>query len=249
MSDLTGQGAWQDQHQLSISHFTVQSSLNIPVIPKHMMYIVTWFNHSYYFSALLMALCRHPLLLPLILSTFREFLFYWKGADIDHLRFCRFISGKMYVFKGCLSLTELECFLVATGISEQDTPSVIKSAPPFGQTTKNTLDQVIYFGPREKENCLLERWWWLLSHNMGISFIFWHPDHGDWFLYQEKCQCMISLVWIWIYTDTDKILWSQLEGWIGVQRVTHKQETRNGRGTRLWLFWAAQSQFEDEISI
>jgi len=78
-------------------------------------------------------------------------------VDIDHLRFCRLISGKKYVFKGCLSLTELECFLVASGISEQDDPSVIKSAPLFGQTTKNTLDQAIYFGPREKENCLLER--------------------------------------------------------------------------------------------
>ena len=43
------------------------------------------------------ALCRHPLLLPLILSNFREFLFYSRGADIHHLCFGRQISGKKYV--------------------------------------------------------------------------------------------------------------------------------------------------------
>ena len=36
------------------------------------------------------------------------------------------------MFEGCLSLTELEFFLVATRISGQDNPSVIKPAPLFG---------------------------------------------------------------------------------------------------------------------
>ena len=62
------------------------------------------------------------------------------------------------MFEGCLSLTKLECFLVATRISGRDNPSVIKPALLFGQTTKYSLGQAIYSRPGEKKSCLLEKW-------------------------------------------------------------------------------------------
>ena len=61
------------------------------------------------------------------------------------------------MFEGCLSLTELECFLVAIRISGQDNPSVIKPPPLFGQTTKCSLVQAIYSRSGERQSCLLER--------------------------------------------------------------------------------------------
>jgi len=59
-----------------VVNITFQSSLKIPVIPNYMIYIMIWFGHSCFFSSLAIALCHHLLLLPLILSTSREFLFY-----------------------------------------------------------------------------------------------------------------------------------------------------------------------------
>ena len=61
------------------------------------------------------------------------------------------------MFEGYLSPAELEFFLVATRISEQDNPSVIKPPLLFGQATKCSLGQAIYSRPGEKQSCLLER--------------------------------------------------------------------------------------------
>ena len=61
------------------------------------------------------------------------------------------------MFQGCLSLIELESFLVATRISGQDNSSVIKPTLLLDQTTKSGLGQAIYFRPREEQTCLLER--------------------------------------------------------------------------------------------
>ena len=90
------------------------------------------------------------------------------------------------MFEGCLSLTELEWFLVAIQISGQDHLPVIKPPPLFGQTTESSLGQAIYSRSGKKQSCLLGRWWWCLSHRMGILSMILALDHGDWFLYQEN---------------------------------------------------------------